>query len=279
MNSTQKYILDIFKEIAKICDNNNIPYYATYGTCLGAVRHKGFIPWDDDLDITIPIEHYFRFIDVAKQQLPSNLYLFTPQNVQHYHYMWYKVCNRDTTFIENSEFAFPDAYKGVFVDITPISGVPKEETYKVKFIKELRVLHTLNDLRRFPNTSCGNVNRKMNSIIKSFLCLFPLGFFATRYLNVLKRNSFSKSQYTGHTWHPYELKTIVFPKEWMGEGVMLDFEDTQIRCPINYHNYLTLLYGDYMQLPPVEQRQTHNGFVDLEKSFEHYKHHGLPEKN
>ena len=81
MTDVQEKILEIFKEIVKVCNKYDIPYYAIGGTCLGAVRHKGFIPWDDDMDIAIPIEDIDRFIKIAKKEL-QNIYIYTQEKIE-----------------------------------------------------------------------------------------------------------------------------------------------------------------------------------------------------
>ena len=86
MNDLQKKILDIFKAVAKICKDHDITYYAIGGTAIGAVRHQGFIPWDDDLDIAIPIEQYDRFIEIARRELPEGLTVMTPVDIEHYRF-------------------------------------------------------------------------------------------------------------------------------------------------------------------------------------------------
>ena len=91
MNDIQKVILDIFKEFDRICTDNNIPYYAIGGTCIGAVRHKGFIPWDDDMDVAIPIEFWDKFIEIASRQLPDYYKLFSSMEVKHYRYLFIKI--------------------------------------------------------------------------------------------------------------------------------------------------------------------------------------------
>ena len=112
MTETQKVILSIFKEISGICARHNIPYFAIGGTCIGAVRHQGFIPWDDDLDIAVPIEHFDFLLDCLRKEIPSDLYVIDSHDHMHYHYVWAKVCDKNTTFIEKSEYRYKDAYKG-----------------------------------------------------------------------------------------------------------------------------------------------------------------------
>lgn len=271
MTDVQKKILSVFKEVARICDNNGIPYYAIGGTCIGAVRHNGFIPWDDDIDIAIPIEHYDTFAQVAAKQLPPNLYLLTSDDVVHYHYMWYKVCDVNTTFIEKSEYRYPDAYKGVFIDIMPIAGIPEGIKERVVFIKKLSRLSWLNNVRRFPVISNNILSRILKYPLKLFTLLFPYNYYSKRYLAILKKHPFSSSETTGYTWHPSWLPRLIFPSAWFNTGEKIDFEDTMINCPSEWHFYLGRQFGDYMKLPPENERLCHEGFVDLHRSFKEYQ--------
>lgn len=276
MNAIQQCILSIFKEVSKICVEHSIPYYAIGGSCLGAVRHNGFIPWDDDLDIAIPIEYFSFFIEIARTRLPDHLYLLSANDVHHYHYVWCKVCDRRTSFIEQSEYKYSDAYKGVFIDIMPISGVPSNEHEREHFIKKLKRLEWLNDLRRFPLSASSCMTRIVKYPIWLIVRLFKFNLFSSRYIRFLSLYPMASSSLTGYTWSPSCLPKLVFPREWFGLGEFLDFEDTMINCPIDYRAYLSQQFGDYMQLPPIDKRMIHNGFVDLEKSFLEYRKNGLP---
>ena len=100
IKETQKIILSIMKELHSVLTNNNLKYFLCGGSTLGAIRHNGFIPWDDDLDIMMPREDYDRFLDIASSILPSNLYLQSPTNEKHLHHMFCKVRLKNTLFEE-----------------------------------------------------------------------------------------------------------------------------------------------------------------------------------
>lgn len=129
MTDTQKVILSIFKEIKQICERHNIKYYAIGGTCIGAVRHKGFIPWDDDIDIAIPIEQYFIFLDYARKELPDYLYVLSPKDTVHYPNGFSKICDNRTMFIMRSSLKYPDSYKE-FLLMLCLSQVYQKGIYK-----------------------------------------------------------------------------------------------------------------------------------------------------
>lgn len=264
MNELQRKILDIFKEVKKICNDYNIPYYAIGGTCIGAIRHNGFIPWDDDLDIAIPIENIEQFIKIASQELPRHLEVFTSLNNPNYLLPFFKVVDKRTTFIEEEEIQTPKRYKGVFIDIMPISGMP--ENFKL-FVFKLKKYIYCNRVQRLNIKECKTLKSK---IAKLFLIIFPQGYFYSKYIRLLKKYPLSSSQKTGYVWD-YSVSELNFPTELFSKRVELPFEDITISCPSGYHEYLFKQFGDYRILPPKEERLKHLGFIDLNNSYKFYQ--------
>ena len=270
MTETQKVILSIFKVVSEICAQHSIPYFAIGGTCIGAVRHKGFIPWDDDLDIAVPIEYYDSLLDCLRKEIPDSLYVLVASEKLHYHYIWAKVCNRNTTFIEKSEYRYEDAYKGVFVDIMPISGIPNGFERKT-FYAKVKLYSYLNNIRRFPVISNGSpVKNCLKSILKFLISIFPFSFFSNKYLGLLKKYPFYKSKDTGYVWFPEGIERLTFPLDFLKNSVRMQFEDTVISVPELYDSYLSFQFGDYMTLPPEEKRLKHDGLVDLDHPYGYY---------
>ena len=120
MNELQSKILEIFKEFDRICRDNDLKYFAIGGTCIGAVRHKGFIPWDDDLDVAMPIEDYARFREVAPSSLAPQYQIYDYEEHEKCGYQFLKLFDRNTTFIEERNNNL-DSCMGVFIDIMPVA--------------------------------------------------------------------------------------------------------------------------------------------------------------
>lgn len=267
MTDVQKKILEIYKEIKKICDIHNIKFFAIGGTCIGAVRHNGFIPWDDDMDIAIPIEEYEHFLQIAKEELPENLQIYSCDDVRHYRYIFAKVIDKNTTFIERAEYAYNDAYKGVYVDIMPMSGVPSSKCGRTLFCKTLNLLYSFNFCCRFPKEQHSLKGGAAVSILK----FFPYDLFSRCQLKVIKKYPFADSEYVGYVWSK-SLSRLIFKKKFFLETIDVKFEDVEIKCPKGYDEYLTQQFGDYMKLPPAEKQVGHhNGVVDLENTYLKYK--------
>ncbi len=274
LNEVKAVILDIFKEVSSICQRNNIPYFALCGTCIGAVRHNGFIPWDDDLDIGIPIEEFFRFMDIAKKELPSHLELYTPSTAAHYPLVFIKVIDNRTTAIETTDVPYKDTYKGIWIDIMPIAGVPEPGKKRNKFIKK-----ALFFLKATLKTKRGLVPNDTFLGKLMWIALYPCRYlphdiFWKKWLKWISKQSFKDSKYIGNLWE-WNLENRCFPKEWFEELIDIEFEDTKIKCPKQYDKYLRQSYGNYMEFPPEKDRNSGHDFskgkVDVNHSYKDYQ--------
>lgn len=269
MTDVQQRILNIYKSVAAICRRNAIPFYAIGGTAIGAIRHKGFIPWDDDLDIVVPIEHWDLLARSLNEQLPDDLYMLDPSDLRPYHYFWRKVCDRTTTFIETSEFGIEEAYKGVFIDIMPISGLPAKDPEK--FVERLKALFILNDHLRFPWLYRTPKARMLDLALSPVRALRSYDWYTRKYFELLRSQPLGQASLTGNVWAADNWRRLNFPIEFFREPVEVEFEDTYMLLPSRPHEYLTLQFGDYMKIPPEGERETHQGIIDLEHPFTHYR--------
>lgn len=276
MNQLQERILDIFKTVAQICDDHQIPYYAIGGTMIGAARHQGFIPWDDDLDIAVPIEHFDRLMEELEKNLPEHLKLYRSADKEYCGLIFIKVIDERTTFIEKECLEYPDMYRGVFVDIMPISGVPANRLAQKIFVTRVLLLAKLNYYRRLPPKEMAKkITKAMSYILHLFAGVIPYNAFSDRWMKLLQKYPLYQAEKTGYVWSQ-KLKKLVFDAEDFHGTVLLDFEDTKISCPKGWENYLTVQFGDYMALPPVEEQVgKHDGIVDLGKSYHYYLKHGI----
>lgn len=266
MTELQKRILEIFKEVSAVLDRNNIEYFAIGGTCIGAVRHHGFIPWDDDLDIAVPIEQFSNMQEKLKAELPDYLSLYTGMEIRHYRSAFIKVIDKRTTYIERSEFSYHDSYKGVFVDIMPLAGVEKSRF----FYNRIRFYHVTNIFNRTFVPGKSNFAIK---VCKLFLYSLPVkyNFFLKRYMRFLEMYPFSSASYTGYVWSGC-IEELTFPKENFNGTVRIPFEDTFIKCPVGYDAYLTKQFGDYMTLPPEQEREGHHyALIKFDTPYKYYQ--------
>ncbi|MDY4788230.1 MAG: LicD family protein [Bacilli bacterium] len=275
MKEIHKIILDIFKEVSKICEENKISYFAIGGTCLGAIRHKGFIPWDDDLDIAIPIEDYQRFIDICKKCLPPKYTVFVPRDFKHNNLNFIKIIDNTTMLTQKEFMQWKETYSGVWIDVMPISGVPTDSKKRNRFIKKAWIHEWIG----YKEKASMKNQRKLIGKIAWIACRLPYYVFPKEYqwdkwMKMLLKYPLNESQYTGYVWSK-NLKRLIFPTEWFSTTIDVKFEDTTIKCPIGWHEYLTQMFGDYMKLPPEEKRTSGHDFdggcVDLKHSYKDYQ--------
>lgn len=272
MNQIQSRILAIFHEFQEICDAHGFSYFAIGGTAIGAVRHSGFIPWDDDLDIAMPIEDFVRFCSMSDNLLPDWMALVGPRTDKSYVNVFAKLVDVNSTFLEEPlESEGAPLFKGVWIDIMPMCGVPEDTVRQKQFIGRLRRLYSLNAKRRFSFSSMNGVKSKIAWLVFLPTRLFFWANFSDRYLRLLRAHEFGDAGMVGYTWSAWNLPRLIFPKEWFSDYVLMPFEDTQIRMPVGYHKYLTQQFGDYMTVPPPDQQITHRGFIDLDHSYRDYQ--------
>lgn len=280
MNKLQNCILEVFKEIDKICTQNDINYYAIGGTCIGAVRHKGFIPWDDDLDIAMPRKDYEKFLKIAPELLPSNLKIRGLYDSEHQEDMIVKVHDVTTTFIENFAIQFPDRYVGIWVDIMPLDGLPNNILFRKIHFRKIKLLNKLNAHRRM-NVEIYHTSPKSIFVwkaIKTILDLFPYDYFTKKYEECLKQYSFDDSVWSCYGWSG-RCEQISFKAEGFRKAVVMKFEDYHMRVPERYDEFLTTMFGDYMNLPSEEERiAKHEAFIDLNESYTTYQKNGINRK-
>ena len=257
----QKEILfEMLKYVDEICKKNNIKYFLSGGTLIGAIRHKGFIPWDDDIDICVPYNDYRKLITILKQDNKYNVHnLYDDED---YYYFFTKLTDKRTILIEDNYNRIKDM--GVFLDIFPFFHLPDSiEEYK-KLYKKIKKLEK--QYFRFYGYEKYYYNKsKIKSIIKAII-FFPQFLLKRKYkknrqilLDLIEKNDIVQSNYIGNSIPPNSY-ILRFTKEIFAEMVDAEFEGIKVCVPAGYKEYLTQIYGDYMQLPPENQRVTQHHF-------------------
>lgn len=243
-----KEILAIMDEIDRICKDNNLRYYLVAGSLLGAVRHKGFIPWDDDLDIAMPRQDLDVFLSIAPKKLKADYKLEWITTNKNYTYKFAKVCNSRTVFKENPFLK----ETGIFVDIFPLDLSPSYSSWLEKKKKKIARLNAMIWIKQ-----------KKKFEFKKIIC-YVMSFFYSRQELYRKMHNIAVSVKERGTTHyanfgsQYNLCKQTMPVEWYDKGVYIPFEDRYYRAPTQYLMVLNSIYGDnYMQLPPPEKRRCH----------------------
>lgn len=275
MTEVQKIILDIYKEVAGICDRNQIDYYAIGGTCLGAVRHQGFIPWDDDLDIAVPIEQYGKMIEVCRKELPGHYAVYIPGQTKHNALNFIKIMDKRTMMTESEYAPWADTYTGVWVDIMPLAGVPESIGAQKRFCKKVVAGKWLGYKWKSALAQQEHLSGKLAWLLcRPGYWLLPRSFVWDRWMKFFSRHPLKGSRLTGYVWSK-NIHRLIFPAEWFSGYVDLPFEDTTMRCPAGWREFLTQMFGNYLEYPPEDKRNSgHNfadGCIDLQHSYLDYQ--------
>ena len=263
LNELKKIELSVLIEVDKICRENGLRYMLCGGTLLGAVRHGGFIPWDDDIDIFMPRPDYDKLIDYCDEHDVS-FDLFSPANNREYTQMYLKACNKDTMVIDN-EADLKMCHFGVWVDIFPIDGLGDTVLEAKRFLRTITCAELLCVASRWKKYTRNPKNRWGYEVIRfcTFLIsrmIFDVNAFVKKIDKKAKSLEFEKSKYCGSVYGSYGQKEIM-TREMFEKTCELTFENQLFLCPENYEEYLKNIYGNYMELPPVEEQQTHHNFV------------------
>lgn len=255
----RKIELDLLLDFVDFCDKHKLTYFLAYGTLLGAVRHKGFIPWDDDVDVFMPREDYNRLREMYNEKKENEFYVAVDPESDIAKHTIVKIMDTRTIKKENG-LDYKKGYLGVDIDIFPLDGVPADEEEFRKWHKKLikyYLKHLYKELR-FSGTFARNLKMFIQKIVYGcYVTSLKKVFSETKALHELY--PYEESEYAG-CFETYCMEdNNRLKREWFKETVLLDFEGYKMKAPKDYHQVLTKLYGDYMKLPPEEMRVTHHG--------------------
>ncbi len=257
----------MFEWFHNFCVENNLRYYAIGGTMLGAVRHKGFIPWDDDMDVGMPREDYKRLIELSAL-IPKPYVLETPQSpAKDFLYAYSKIYDTDTTLIEKGK---RNIKRGIYLDVFPLDGLGNSmEEAKKQFAKTSALVKKL-AVRVSPVRKGRGFAKNCAVVLSRCIPQFIINDkkLAQKLDRVASEVPFDGSKFVGNLVCNYRIKQIS-TREYFGTPKLYDFENIKIYGAENYDGYLTEMFGDWRKLPPEDQRVSlHLSTVmDLNKSY------------
>ncbi len=246
-------LLDIFEQFNAVCERHNLRYFLIGGSLLGAVRHKGFIPWDDDFDVAMPREDYEKFILLASD-IEQPYFLQTPYSDKKCCFSFAKLRNTETTALHTSFIEKEDnMHMGAFLDIFQLDKTPREKLQKIRteifpaimsssaFMRKNAAVSTERDqkiIQEYYPRNCSNID-----------CYETIQQIARQYESDPGCDMFSMNACT-----IYHENKQAFPIACFEHTVLLPFEHLSVRCPQDYDTVLKIMYGNYMEFPPVEKR-------------------------
>lgn len=262
LEKLKKLELMILKEVSAICDKHNIDYYIYAGTALGAVRHKGFIPWDDDVDIAVFRKDYEKLLKILDNELNSKFYLITMKKQEECFFHISKVCLKGTKFEDwwAKQVSFDE---GIYIDIFPLDNIPKSKFKRLIYHYKCNLInHILMNATVHINT--GSTFRDLgHNVLYKLLNNIPISkrYWKSRYHKILTKYENTETEYVTSYFSQISCQTFgkygFFLKSDFSPSKRIEFEDLYVSSPKNVDAILKEYYGDYMKLPPKEKRINH----------------------
>jgi len=269
MNEYKKCLLDILLWFHNFCEEHQLRYYLVEGTMLGAARHEGFIPWDDDIDVGMPRSDYDKLKELMGESVHDGKYMLETEDSQRKEYLipFAKVYDVTTSLVEQRRLPVT---MGVYIDVFPLDGIGATDEEAKRNFKKIGFLHNILASR----TVKVREGRKWykNLAVRIFQALpeFVINEkqLLKRITGLCKERAFDNSKYVGNLVSTYRAKEIM-PRELYGEPKLYLFEGNQVFGVEDYDGYLSHLYGDWRTLPPVEKRKSAHTMeqIDLHTSF------------
>lgn len=256
LDEIKKIELDILINFDTFCKENKLKYYLSGGTLLGAIRHKGFIPWDDDIDVCMPRGDYQKLIKIFPDKL-KNRYILKAKEKGNFKAPFVKIL--DSRTLIDFKYVKNELDNNLWIDIFPVDGLPSNKKEmrnlytKVSFYRKLLVLNTAKI-----KTSKGKLLKQIFKPFAIFIAkLIGTKFFIKKIETIALSNNYDKSEYVGAvTWGLYGIGECM-KKSDFEKVVYVDFEGYKFPAFSCWDSYLRGLYKNYMELPPIEKRKTH----------------------
>lgn len=265
-----KVQIELIEEFERVCQKYHLRYYASNGTLLGIVRHKGFIPWDDDVDIIMPRPDYEKLIAVAETEFKAPFFLHTAMNCSGYYRNYIRLRNSNTTAISLKDLN-RQSNNGIFIDIFPMDGCSNNALIRRgQFFIVTAYSAIANTYTYYPDFEEYRLFRKVVYLFSCFYC-GVLGYngLIEKMEQLRSKIAYDNAQKVYVITHGR--KCMVFPKAYFESVKLMEFEYIKLPVPTAYDAILKSHYGNYKELPPVEDRgQHHKIFFDPDKPYTEY---------
>lgn len=262
----QAVLLELLEEFDRVSQKHNISYTLFAGSALGAVRHGGIIPWDDDLDVAMLRDEYERFLKIAPAELTEKYYL-QAEGSKHWPLCFSKLRKNNTTYLEKYHPKDTKTHQGIYVDIFPLDNASDNALIRKLQFYASRVAVAKGLWKRGYET-----NSLKKKVFMAFCCLLPLKPFVKLAMLKKKRDTQCVQSFLACT---SRYKKGIYKREWVSKTVEMDFAHLKVPVPAGYDGVLKTLYGDYMRIPSEEERKIkeHAVLIDTERNYTEYEHY------
>lgn len=272
LKKLQAKCLEITLVFKQFCEKHGLLFYLCGGGCIGAVRHGGFIPWDDDIDVFMPRPDYEKMCGLWHEEMDESRYKLSRSGPEHFERSQLTaITDENTTFIKERQMDL-DVAHGVRLEVLPLDGCPSG-----RFKRKMQLLWGLVYqiyINQEPPTSKGKIleliGRGMLAVCPGWKRRYRMAMFAERHMT---KYPISECDYVTELCVRYNYMVNEYPKEIFASAVYKEFEGEILPLPVGYETYLTMAFGDYRKLPPKEEQiPSHDGIcIDLENSYTIYR--------
>lgn len=270
MTELQQVELDLLKHFLRICDELHLTYYLVCGSALGAVKYRGFIPWDDDIDVALPREDYEIFLREAQRMLPEHIFLQNYRTEMFYYALGSKLRDSRTTYIEKGIGHLP-MHHGVYIDVFPLDGYPSDRR-EIRAFERKKLYYYRRRYVRLRPPLHRDIGLTVCSLLHRFFGVYGDTARYVRGNEQLNRRCSTEESALWCNFANSRSKSEYAPKQQYGPGIPAVFEGLSVRIPERYDEYLTQKYGDWRADLPEERKVGHHYYAvcDLHRPYTEY---------